>query len=337
TTGERVVRESFLPGAILTRVASSHIRIGTFQFFSAQQDSASVQALADYVIDRHYPEAGESSEPYSALLACVVKAQARLIAQWMAVGFIHGVMNTDNMLVCGETVDYGPCAFMDVYHPQKVFSSIDTQGRYAYANQPDIGHWNLSWLAQALLPLMDDVEAEAINKAQAALGAYATVFGETYQGLMAAKLGFATASVEVNQLFSELLELMAEQACDYTLTFRALGDQLAPDQEAKLAATIFTLPPAFQPWLQNWRQLLAQDNIDTATAHATMVGKNPAFIPRNHQIEAAIEEATRQQDFTRFHRLVDVLAKPFTYSEENQDLAIAPTADEEVKATFCGT
>ncbi|OUS10768.1 hypothetical protein A9Q90_00465, partial [Gammaproteobacteria bacterium 54_18_T64] len=330
-------RESFLPGAILTRVASSHIRIGTFQFFSAQQDIASVQALADYVIERHYPEAGESSEPYSALLTCVVEAQARLIAQWMAVGFIHGVMNTDNMLVCGETVDYGPCAFMDKYNPQKVFSSIDSHGRYAYASQPDIGHWNLSWLAQALLPLMDDVEAEAINKAQAALGAYAKVFGETYQGLMAAKLGFATASVEVNQLFSELLELMAEQACDYTLTFRALGDRLASDQEATLAATIFTLPPAFEAWLKSWQQLLAQENIDTATAHATMVGKNPAFIPRNHQIEAAIEEATSKQDFTRFHRLVDVLAKPFTYSEENQAFAMAPTADEEVVATFCGT
>lgn len=340
TTGERVVRESFLPGAILTRVASSHIRIGTFQFFSAQGDIDSVKTLADYVIDRHYPQAlqtDSNDEPYSALLGCVVEAQARLIAHWMSVGFIHGVMNTDNMLVCGETVDYGPCAFMDAYHPEKVFSSIDTHGRYAYTKQPEIGHWNLSWLAQALLPLMDDVEAEAINKAQEALSQFSTIFAETYQTLMAEKLGFTEPNTKVNQLFSQLLELMAEHGCDYTLTFRALTDQLAPDGTVDVLGEVYSLPTALHAWMSNWQDLLAKENIDHAGAYQLMVNKNPAFIPRNHQIEAAINEATRDNDFTRFHKLVDLLAKPFEYRESNKLFAMPPKPEEEVTQTFCGT
>ncbi|MEZ0149889.1 MAG: YdiU family protein [Candidatus Reddybacter sp.] len=337
TTGEQVVREALLPGAILTRVASSHIRIGTFQFFSAQGDIDSVKALADYVIDRHYPQAHENNEPYSALLGDVVAAQARLIAQWMAVGFIHGVMNTDNMLVCGETVDYGPCAFLDKYHPQKVFSSIDTHGRYAYANQPDIGHWNLSWLAQALLPLIDDEEAEAINKAQKALAQFSTIFGEIYQHLMAEKLGFAEASTAVNQLFSDLLELMAEHQCDYTLTFRALTDRLAPEGVGDRLDALYPLPAALHGWLSNWQNMLAAGNIDHAVAYQLMANKNPAYIPRNHQIEAAINEATRDNDFRRFHQLVDVLSKPFTYRDADKAFAQPPKPDEEVLATFCGT
>lgn len=337
TTGEQVVRDTFLPGAILSRVASSHIRIGTFQFFSAQGDIDSVKTLADYVIDRHYPQAGESSDPYSTLLNCVIEAQARLLAQWMAVGFIHGVMNTDNMLVCGETVDYGPCAFMDKYHPQKVFSSIDTHGRYAYAKQPEIAQWNLTWLAQALLPLMDDVEAEAIKKAQVVLGQFVTVFTESYQLLQAEKLGFPSANAEVSTLFSELLALMAEQGEDFTLTFRALTDHLAIDNQARIPSEIYTLPQAFQPWLARWQGLLDEQNINASSAQALMVSKNPVFIPRNHQIEAAIEEATTKQDFTRFHRLVEVLAQPFEYRQEDKAFAMAPKPEEEVKATFCGT
>ena len=340
TTGEQVVRESFLPGAILTRVASSHIRIGTFQFFSAQDDINSVKALADYVIERHYPqalEADSNDEPYSALLRCVVEAQARLIAQWMAVGFIHGVMNTDNMLVCGETVDYGPCAFMDKYHPQKVFSSIDTHGRYAYSKQPEIGHWNLSWLAQALLPLMDNVEAEAIKKAQRALDQFSKIFGETYQHLMAEKLGFTEVSVEVDQLFSDLLKLMTEHSCDYTLTFRTLTDQLAPQGASNALGELYPLPEALQSWLKDWLNLLAKENIEHEEAYQLMTNKNPAFIPRNHQIEAAINEATRDNNFKRFHKLVDVLAEPFVYREQDAAFAQPPNSDEEVLATFCGT
>ena len=345
TTGERVVRESFLPGAILTRVASSHIRIGTFQFFSAQGDIDSVKALADYVIDRHYPqslEADSNVESYSALLGCVVEAQARLIAHWMSVGFIHGVMNTDNMLVCGETVDYGPCAFMDKYHPQKVFSSIDTHGRYAYVRQPEIGHWNLSWLAQALLPLMADDEAEAINKAQAALSQFATIFSETYQGLMAEKLGFSKQcfskqSATVEQLFGDLLQLMADHGFDYTLTFRVLTDQLAPEGTGDLIGELYPLPTALQGWLKEWLNLLAKENIDHSVAYQLMVNNNPAFIPRNHQIEAAINEATQQNDFKRFNQLVDVLARPYEYRESDNAFVKPPKPEEEVAQTFCGT
>ena len=341
TTGEQVVRESFLPGGILSRVASSHIRIGTFQFFSAQGDIDSVKALADYVIDRHYPQARESSEPYNVLLKSVIAAQARLIAQWMSIGFIHGVMNTDNMLVCGETVDYGPCAFMDAYNPQKVFSSIDTHGRYAYSNQADIGHWNLSWLAQALLPLMAEEEAEAINKAETALSKFSTIFSESYQTLMAAKLGFvtssATSNATVEPLFSELLEIMATQGCDYTLTFRALTDQLAPQGVNDVLGELYPLPEAIQGWIKKWLDVLAQENIDHAAAYQLMANNNPVFIPRNHQIEAAINEATRDNDFTRFHKLVDVLAKPYVYREVDADFALPPRPDEEVFATFCGT
>ncbi len=337
TTGEQVVRESFLPGGILTRVASSHIRIGTFQFFSAQGDIESVKALADYVIDRHYPRAGDSSEPYSELLNRVIAAQARLIAQWMAIGFIHGVMNTDNMLVCGETVDYGPCAFMDAYNPQKVFSSIDTHGRYAYARQPEIAHWNLSWLAQALLPLMAEEEAEAIQKAQTALNKFSTIFTERYQSLMAAKLGFATPNASVGQLLTSLLEIMAMQGCDYTLTFRALTDQLAPQGANDVLGELYPLPESLQAWLKEWLDMLAKENIDHALAYQLMANKNPAFIPRNHQIEAAINEATRDHNFKRFHQLVGVLAKPFVYCAANAEFARPPREDEEVLATFCGT
>ena len=343
TTGDQVVRESLLPGAILTRVARSHIRIGTFQYFSARGDLDSVKTLADYVIDRHYKAAVEAAQAssgkdsYTALLSCVIEAQARLIAQWMAVGFIHGVMNTDNMLVCGDTVDYGPCAFMDHYHPHKVFSSIDHQGRYAYSNQPDIGGWNLSWLAQALLPLLDDTEDQALKKAQQALGRYTAIFDSHYQGLMAAKLGFAEAGPEANQLAMDLLQLMAEQGSDYTLTFRALTDHLGPKDEINIPAEIYQLSAAFQSWLARWQALLIRQDIDAATAHARMVSTNPAYIPRNHWVEAAIQQATQSQDFALFHQLVDVLARPFAYRQEFSAFAMAPTPEQEVKRTFCGT
>jgi protein adenylyltransferase len=343
STGDQVVRESMLPGAIFTRVAQSHIRIGTFQFFSARNELASVKALADHVIDRHYQsevnliQEASQVDPYTALLSCVIQAQARLIAQWMSVGFIHGVMNTDNMLVCGETVDYGPCAFMDHYNPNKVFSSIDHQGRYAYSNQPDIGGWNLSWLAQALLPLMDDVEEKAINKAQQALTQYTEIFDQHYQGLMAKKLGFVESSPEVSELSIGLLEIMEQESSDYTLTFRALADQRAPDGENTIPADLDPIRDAFQPWLNKWRALMAKQNIDESTAHELMARTNPAYIPRNHWVEAAIEQGTQHQDFSIFHQLVDVLSKPFEYQEEHKAFAMAPTPDQEVSQTFCGT
>ncbi len=344
TSGDQVARETMLPGAIFTRVAQSHIRIGTFQFFSARDDIESVKALADYVIDRHYQDAVKAlqmnpdTDSYTALLTCVVEAQARLIAQWMSIGFIHGVMNTDNMLVCGETVDYGPCAFMDQYIPNKVFSSIDQHGRYAYSNQPDIGGWNVSWLAQALLPLMDEDESKALEKAKHALATYSEIFEQHYHQLMAEKLGFAEVSPEVTELSVELLALMAEQGSDYTLTFRALTDELASEAETHvLSDDVYRLSDAFQPWLADWQVLLKENNIKAATAHNLVLRKNPAFIPRNHWIEAAIKQATDHQDFAVFHQLVDVLAKPFEYSQKNSAFAMAPTPEQEVLHTFCGT
>ena len=255
----------------------------------------------------------------------------------MTIGFIHGVMNTDNMLVCGETVDYGPCAFMDAYNPQKVFSSIDTHGRYAYARQPEIAHWNLSWLAQTLLPLMAEEEAEAIEKAQTALNKFSTIFTESYQTLMAEKLGFATPNASAEQLLTALLDIMTTQSCDYTLTFRALTDQLAPQGASDVLGELYPLPEALQAWLKEWLDVLAKENIDHAVAYQLMANKNPAFIPRNHQIEAAINEATRDNNFKRFHQLVDVLATPFVYCEASAEFARPPRQDEEVLATFCGT
>lgn len=339
TTGEMVVREGLLPGAILTRVAQSHIRIGTIQYFSARNDHASVKALADYVIERHYKGAVENSneDPYSALLACVVEAQASLIAQWMSLGFIHGVMNTDNMLLCGETVDYGPCAFMDAYNPNKVFSSIDSYGRYAYANQAEIGRWNVSWLAQALLPLMAESQEMAIKKAEKVLENYTTVFTQKYQQLLAEKIGFPKANAEVKLLSLEFLQLMAAENSDFTLTFRSLVDCLVPEPERCFLNKIYTFPDSFQAWLARWQAELAKQNVDAASAHTLMLNSNPSYIPRNHIIAAAIEQATRGQDFSLFNQMVDVLAKPFDYREENKTFAMGPKPEEEVLHTFCGT
>ena len=341
-TGEPVMREGLLPGGILTRVAQSHLRVGTMQYFSARGDLESVKALADYVIERHYAEQIEQSreEPYTALLTSIVAAQAQLIAQWMSLGFIHGVMNTDNMLLCGETVDYGPCAFMDSYNPMKVFSSIDTQGRYAFANQAEIGRWNLSWLAQALLPLMAEAEGadeqSALKKAEAILENYSNIFMGHYQHLLAEKLGFAEASEEVNPLSLKLLQLMAEEGADFSLTFRTLADHLAPPGERQFLNDIHTLPDTFANWIEAWQGLLGSKNIAPQEARRLMNRKNPAYIPRNHQVEAAIQGAM-QGDYSHFNRMADVFARPYEYSETNHEFTLPPTPEEEVQRTFCGT
>lgn len=354
STGESVVRESALPGAVLTRVAQSHIRIGTFQYFSARDDVESVQILADYVIERHYREAvavavESGSNRYTALLNCVVEAQASLIARWMAVGFIHGVMNTDNMLLCGETVDYGPCAFMDYYHPDKVFSSIDRGGRYGFSSQAEIGRWNVSWLAQALLPLMDESQDAAIKKAEQVLENYITVFKGSYQNLLARKLGFsesavassAESSTEIDDpiagLSRDLLQLMAANGSDFTLTYRALSDCLVPESERYFLNKIISLPDAFQSWIERWQALLHQQGVEPAAACQLMLKSNPSYIPRNHLIAQAIEQASLSKDFSLFNKLVDVLARPFEYREEHPMFALPPTPEQEVRQTFCGT
>lgn len=253
-TGEQVMRETPLPGAVITRVASSHIRVGTFQFFAARQDFAGLRALADYAIARHYPEAAQAPSPSLALLECVIAAQADLVAQWMLKGFIHGVMNTDNMAVSGETIDYGPCAFMEQYDPTTVFSFIDERGRYAYGNQPSMALWNLTRLAEALLPLLAEDEEQAVSVAQDALGAFEGRFQASYLAGLRAKLGLKTAQVDDTDLFRSLLETMQAAQGDFTQTFRALSS------EGAISGEDVPVPlAAFGPWLARWRLRLAQE------------------------------------------------------------------------------
>ena len=300
-TGEAVQRETMLPGAVLTRIASSHIRIGTFQFFAARNDHDALRQLADHVIKRHYPEIANEAEPYSALLSRVIARQAALIAQWMQVGFIHGVMNTDNVSIAGETIDYGPCAFMDAYDPTAVFSSIDQTGRYAYGNQPRIALWNLTRLAECLLPLLPGDDAAAVETAKAALSTFVPAFDAVFSPAMRAKCGLSGASADDDALVGEFLKLLADNQVDYTLAFRRLCD--AADGDGAELRALFAEPAAVDAWLANWQQRRAHDG-------AAMRRVNPAVIPRNHRIEAAIEAALGG-DFAPFEQLHAALARPY--------------------------
>src|SRR5829696_5165749 len=317
-TGETVVRETYLPGAVLTRVASSHVRVGTFQFFAARGDTEGVRLLADHVIARHYRQALEADRPYRALLDQVIARQADLVAQWLLVGFIHGVMNTDNMSIAGETIDYGPCAFMDDYHPGTVFSSIDQFGRYAYANQPRIAQWNLTRLAETLLPLLGPDEEEAVADAQAALGAFVTRFETALHAGMRRKLGLVTEREEDLALAQDLLNIMAENQADFTLTFRRLSDAAAGPEGDDGVRALFADPSAYDRWAARWRTRLSEEPQEATSRRAAMRAVNPAFIPRNHRVEAVIEAAVERQDFAPFDELLSVLSKPY---QEQPDLA----------------
>jgi uncharacterized protein YdiU (UPF0061 family) len=335
-TGERVQRETMLPGAVLTRIAASHIRVGTFQFFAARQDLAALKHLADHVIARHYPNAAQAEHPYRALLDGVIAKQADLVARWLLVGFIHGVMNTDNSSVSGETIDYGPCAFMDEYDPKTVFSSIDELGRYAYANQPRITLWNLTRFAETLLPLIAEDEKAAIEIAQETLGRFSELFDAAYQGGLRRKLGLFTAQPEDAALAQDLLAAMAGNQADFTLTFRALGRAaLDPADDAGMRA-LFTDPSAYDAWAVHWRARLARESETSSARHAAMQAVNPAFIPRNHRVEAVIQAATLG-DYAPFEELVAVLAKPFEDQPERAAYADPPLLHERVSQTFCGT
>jgi uncharacterized protein YdiU (UPF0061 family) len=333
-SGERVVRESLLPGGVLTRVASSHIRIGTFQFFSARNDVEAVRLLADHVIARHYSAAAQAENPYRALLDAVIARQARLIAQWQSIGFIHGVMNTDNMLLCGETIDYGPCAFMDAFHPGTVYSSIDHRGRYAYQNQPGIAQWNLSWLAQALLPLLADDAALAV--ARASISGFVGEFDTAYRQTMLRKLGLQEATEANLALLDDLLQRMDQAGVDFTLTLRMLAD-LADESAAEGIAALYEMPAPIAQWLPDWRAALAREPLAASERQRRMRAVSPAFIPRNHQVEAAIEAAVTRSDFEPFHRLVDRLARPFEFDPDDATYALPPRPDQVVARTFCGT
>ena len=336
-TGEAVRREELLPGAILTRVASSHIRVGTFQFFASRGDVDGLRVLADYAIARHYPDAAHAERPYQALLDGVIRAQASLIAEWMLVGFIHGVMNTDNMTITGETIDYGPCAFMDAYDPQAVFSAIDEYGRYAYFRQPAIGQWNLARLAECLLPLLADDADAALAAAQGSLDAYASSFEQAYQGRLRQKLGLFTACAGDAELGRDLLEAMGAHHADFTLTFRGLSEASAGDEDDGGGRRLFADPSAYDAWAARWRRRLEREPMDAATRRNAMLAVNPAYIPRNHRVEAMIRAAVDNDDFAPLHELVTVLSKPFDDQPAFAQYADPPEAHERVLQTFCGT
>ncbi len=332
-TGERVVREDLLPGAVLTRVAASHIRVGTFQFFYARDDLEALRALTDHAIARHYPEAAEAETPALALLERVMAAQADLVARWMGVGFVHGVMNTDNMAISGETIDYGPCAFLDTFRHGQVFSSIDHGGRYAYANQPPVAHWNLAQLAQALLPLLPGTREEAVATAQAAIDRFSDLFREAWLGVLRAKLGLAEAREGDATLAGDLLDLMEAGGADFTLAFRRLADLLEGGAGPR---TLFADPAAFDAWAERWRARLAEEPAAPETRRAGMLAANPLFIPRNHRVEAALAAAA-EGDFGPFEALEAALARPFEDQPERAHLAEPPGPDQGVHRTFCGT
>ena len=318
-TGAPVFRETALPGAVLTRVAASHIRVGTFQFFAAQRDHDALKTLLDYTIARHYPQADGAL----GLLQAVIEAQAKLIAQWMGVGFIHGVMNTDNCQIAGETIDYGPCAFMDRYHPMQVYSSIDRMGRYAYGSQPNIIVWNMAQLATALVPLMPDTDA-AISAFTAAVHAMPARIEQHRREVFAAKIGISRPTTKDDALIQDLITLMADGRADFTNTFRALGTGAARDQ--------FLERDKFDHWQERWQCRLEQE----PEAERMMKTSNPAIIPRNHRIEEMIKAATNG-DYAPFHRLLAAIGAPFSDAPEFNDLRRPPSAEEEVEATFCGT
>ena len=331
-TGEPVYRERALPGAVLTRVAASHVRVGTFQFFAVRGEQAKVRQLADYVIDRHYPELKGQANPYLGLLERVCDKQAALLASWMHVGFIHGVMNTDNMTISGETIDYGPCAFMNHYDPATVFSSIDTQGRYAYANQPRIAQWNLARLAETLLPLIDEDTNRAIARATDAVN----TFSGHYQGYwvkgMCAKLGlFSEEEADLN-LATEFLTAMEGNNVDYTLAFRYLADAALGQQER--IRSLFTDPSAYDRWSEHWRTRLAREAVAPSERAQAMRRANPAFIPRNHRVEEGLSAAVENDDYAPFETLLKILARPFDDQPEFAAFADPPPEGQGHYRTF---
>ncbi|MEM9707891.1 MAG: YdiU family protein [Pseudomonadota bacterium] len=319
TTGETVLREAPRPGAVLTRVAASHIRVGTFQYFAAREDEAGLKALFDYAVARHYPDAEDAFDFFEAVMA----AQAELVARWMGIGFIHGVMNTDNTTISGETIDYGPCAFMDVYNPGQVFSSIDQFGRYAYGRQPEILTWNLAQLAGSLLPLMDKDRDTAIEKATKAVNRFPDLYRTAWDAEFRKKLGLKTEKDGDAALATALLQAMADAKLDFTNTFRALAN-VVPG-EGPLGE-----------WHKAWTARLAEEGADPMSRATDLLAANPAVIPRNHRIEAAIEAGVAG-DYAPFHALNRVLSTPYDLQTADRAFADPPSPDEEVTQTFCGT
>jgi uncharacterized protein YdiU (UPF0061 family) len=330
STGEAVYREEILPGAVLTRIAESHLRVGSFQWAAAHRDPSALRALADYTVRRHYPDVAGALTPCLALFDAVAERQARLIAQWQLVGFIHGVMNTDNMSVAGETIDYGPCAFMDGYDPATVFSSIDASGRYAYVNQPGIAQWNLARFAEALLPLFDADQPRAIEAANASLQRFHDRFHHHWMAGMRAKLGLATEELGDGALTDALLTWMHDTRADFTNTFRMLGTPGAAEATARGDA-------GFAQWHQSWRARLSRQPQPPEDVVALMQRSNPAVIPRNHKVEEALAAATAGGDLVPLERLMAALTDPYDHSRSRPEFSNAPPASGRPYRTFCGT
>ena len=329
STGELVYRDDALDGAILTRVAASHIRVGTVQWAAAHRDPEALRALSDYTRARHYPQLADAPEPHLALLDAIVDAQARLIARWQLAGFIHGVMNTDNMALSGETIDYGPCAFMDAYDPDTVFSSIDHAGRYAYGNQPGIAQWNLTRLAEAMLPLFDAVAESAVERATASLNRFPTLYEEYWLNGMRSKLGLFTCDPEDKALVDRLLAWMFRQRADFTNVFRSLS-------RATTAATLASEDADFGAWYRDLEARWSRQPQSVSATEGLMQRNNPAFIPRNHLVEEALAAATGEHDYSVMRRLLDVLARPYDY-DSDLPMFTQPGEHGRQYRTFCGT
>ena len=351
-TGERVYRERPLPGAILTRVASSHLRVGTFQYFAVRGDLDAVRQLADLAIERHYPDSGAGTDRHERLLAAVTARQAALIARWMCVGFVHGVMNTDNMAISGETLDYGPCAFLDVYDPRTVFSSIDSLGRYGYANQPAAAQWNLARFAETLIELIDPDLDRAVARATEIVTGFKTHYEAGWLTGMRAKLGLSRQENEDLLLVTDWLGLLRDESCDFTLSFRALGEVAlrgsAADAMAGAAAgaagSHTTTPgagpwnaPRYRTWEARWRARLEREGRPLAACVGLMRSSNPVYLPRNHRIEELIEAAVERDDLEPFHAMLEALSQPYLERAGLERYREPPAPQERVLRTFCGT
>jgi uncharacterized protein YdiU (UPF0061 family) len=343
-TGARVLREMPLPGAILTRVAASHVRVGTFEYFAARGDEGSTRTLLDYCIARHYPELRGAAEAPLEFLRAVAARQANLIALWCSVGFIHGVMNTDNMTISGETIDYGPCAFMDHYDPATVFSSIDHRGRYSYGNQSAIAQWNLARLAECLVPLMQGEVEEKVARATAVVNAFTGQFDAAFLQQMRRKLGLTQPQADDTDLVNDLLRIMRSARADFTLTFRQLADAIDGGTVPALEpATSMEAPPPSSAaseahgWLDRWRARLVLEPMAAAERRAAMRAVNPAFIPRNHRVEAALDAASERHDMAPFNELLALVQRPFDDHPGYEAWLLPPADHERVLATFCGT
>ena len=337
TTGEMVMREKLLPSAVLTRISKSHVRIGTFEYFAARGDVAALRLLADYMIKNYYPTSGSANNPYEALLQSIIDAQAYLIAKWSCVGFIHGVMNTDNTSIVGETIDYGPCAFMDAFDPDTVFSSIDRHGRYAYANQAEIAQWNLTMLAKCFIPILSNDINEAIGIAQEAIASFMPAYERYWLKNMGVKIGIPNPHPNDSMLINDLLDLMYKYHVDFTLSFRCLSQVVGPKSDAKELKNLFNNGRDFSEWLKRWQVRLGTESRSALAIESHMNSVNPLFIPRNHVVEQAIELAINENDFTAVNALIQVLSNPYTDRAACDKYKSPVEASGRVYKTFCGT